>query len=204
MAKWTQVKSADPAKMGTQKGWCLKNTRLAFGIKIGKFASAKKDMQSQKANGTLHDFDTIPGNLAVPLYSYANLINGHVGLWYKGTYYSDGKISKLPAKVLISGWGELCDGVRVVKLTPEPAPSAGFLPAKGYWKRGDKDQRIATLASFMRKTFPAYTNQKALGPIFGPYLEKSIKTFQKRTKLTADGMVGPKTYAELKKYGFKG
>ncbi len=202
MATWKQIKSANPAKMGKQKGWCLKNTRLAFGINTGKFASAKKDMQSQKANGTLHDFSTIPSNLAVPIYSYANLINGHVGLWYKGTYYSDGVKKSLPPRALISGWGELCDGVRVVQLTQ--GTGSGFLPAKGYWKRGDQDQRIATLASFMRATFPAYTSKNALGSIFGPYLEKSIKTFQKRTGLKVDGIVGKNTYAKLKEYGFKG
>lgn len=205
MANWTQVKSANPAKMGTKKGWCLQNTRLAFGIKTGKFASAKADMESQKANGTLHPFSTIPSNLAVPIYINSISKYKHVGLWYKGTYYSDGKRATLPLKSLIYGWGELCDGVRVVKLSASASKTTKtFLPSKGYWKVGDTDARIATLAEFMRKTFPSYTNVKALGPIFGTYLEKSIKTSQKKTKLTADGMVGPKTYAMLQKYGFKG
>lgn len=204
MANWIQVKSANPAKMGTQKGWCLKNTRLAFGINKGTFASAKADMLSQKANGTLHPFSTIPSNLAVPIYINSISPNKHIGLWYKGVYYSNGKRAALPIKALIYGWGELCDGVRVVKLGSSPKPSSKFLPAKGYWKKGDKDQRIADLASFMRKTFPSYTNVKALGPIFGNYLESSIKTFQRKTGLGADGMVGPKTYAMLQKYGFKG
>ena len=204
MAYWKQVKNANPNNMGTKKGWCLQNTRLAFGIKTGKFASAKADMLSQKANGTLHPFNTIPNNLAVPIYINSISKYKHVGLWYKGVYYSDGKRASLPLKTLIYGWGELCDGVRVVKLENTPKPSKNFLPAKGYWKKGDKDQRIADLALFMRKTFPAYTNIKALGPIFGDNLEKSIKTFQKKTKLVADGMVGPKTYAKLKEYGFGG
>lgn len=201
MAKFIQVKQANPSKMGRIAHMCLMNTRLAFGITKGTFKSARKDMQSQRANGTLHSFDTIPKDLAVPLYSYANLINGHVGLWYKGTYYSDGVKKPLPLRALICGWGELCDGARVVKLSTAGA-TTGFLPAKGYWKRGDQDQRIAKLAEFLYKNFPSYTSKKALGSIYGPYIEKSVKTFQKRTGLKVDGIVGKNTYAKLKQYGF--
>lgn len=84
------------------------------------------------------------------------------------------------------------------------AKEQGFLPARGYWKRGDNDARIGKLASFMRKEFPAYTPAAALGNYFGKNLEASIKQFQKRTKLKADGCVGPLTYDKLKAFGFKG
>lgn len=201
MAKFIQVKQANPAKMGKTAHMCLMNTRLAFGISKGTFASAKRDMQSQKNSGTLHSFDTIPQDLAVPLYSYANLINGHVGLWYKGVYYSDGVKKSLPPRWAIAGWGELCDGVRIVKLSTAGA-TTGFLPAKGYWKRGDQDQRIAILAEFLRTAFPAYTSKKALGNIFGPYIEQSVREFQRRTGLKVDGIVGKDTYTKLKQYGF--
>ena len=84
------------------------------------------------------------------------------------------------------------------------APS-NFLPPKGYWKPGDKDPRIGQLALFMRATFPAYTSAAALGNYFGPNLERSVREFQRRTKLTpVDGCVGPLTYAKLKSFGFKG
>lgn len=79
-----------------------------------------------------------------------------------------------------------------------------FLPARGYWKRGDNDERIGQVAKFMRNTFPAYTPAAALGNYFGKYLEASIKQFQKNTKLKADGCIGPKTYDKLKAFGFKG
>ena len=55
----------------------------------------------------------------------------------------------------------------------------------------------------MYKTFPAYTNKKALGSYYGVHISNSIKEFQKRTKLEADGCVGQITLKELKKYGFK-
>ena len=78
-----------------------------------------------------------------------------------------------------------------------------FLPARGYFKKGDKSPKIGKIASFMYKNFPLYTSKKALGDYFGTYLEKSIKEFQRRTGLKADGCIGPITLNELKKYGFK-
>lgn len=88
-------------------------------------------------------------------------------------------------------------------VAPKAQKTSSFLPAKGYWGYGDKDARVGKLASFMRKTFPAYTSVLALGNTYGKYLKKSITEFQKRTKLEADGNVGPKTLAALKKQGFK-
>ena len=61
----------------------------------------------------------------------------------------------------------------------------------------------------MRKTFPAYTDEKALGSYYGPYIKASIKEFQRRAKeegnynSTIDGYTGPITLKSLKKYGFQ-
>lgn len=84
------------------------------------------------------------------------------------------------------------------------ATTPGFLPPKGYWTKGDCDERVGKLADFMYKTFPAYTPHAALGNYYGKYLNGSIKEFQKRTKLQADGNTGPLTYDKLKQFGFKG
>lgn len=80
----------------------------------------------------------------------------------------------------------------------------GFLPSKGYWGLGDNDARVGKLAAFMRATFPLYSPASVLGNLYGKHLQASIREFQRRTGLTADGNVGAKTYAMLKKYGFKG
>lgn len=88
--------------------------------------------------------------------------------------------------------------------------ASGFLPARGYWKYGDKDARIGQMARFMRDKFPAYTPAAALGNYFGPNLLRAVKEFQRRAKADGkyndaiDGNVGPKTYAALKQYGFTG
>lgn len=200
MADYEQVIAADPKKMGKAKGWCLQNTRLAFGIKVGHYASAKADMLAQKKAGTLHPISELPKGLSVPVYIDTTSANEHVELYYKGTWYSDGKKVKAPKAASVFGWGECCDGVQVVK----KAKLNTFLPAKGYWCFGDTDKRIGKLADFMVKTFPAYTSKKAKGNYFGKFLRSSITEFQKRCHLYPDGCVGPKTYKQLQKCGFKG
>lgn len=104
-------------------------------------------------------------------------------------------------------------GGKVVNPAPTPAPSteipAGFFPTRGYFKRGDVSPNVGKIALFMRKVFPKYTDEKALGNIYGPYIESAIKTFQKNAKAegkynsTVDGYCGPITVKSLMKYGFK-
>ena len=192
---WEQIKPFYPKDMGKKKGWCLQNCRLGFHIYTGKYASAKTAYEAAKKNGTLKNMYDIPKNISVPVYQATTSKYGHVIVYDKGTYYSDGKVVK-PTGLL--GWDTMMDGVQVVKMTSQ----ANFLPAKGYWGPGDCDKRISYLATFMRREFPSYTSAKALGPEYGKYLQSAIKEFQKRTGLYVDGYTGPKTYKKLKEYGF--
>lgn len=209
---WQQVKNFNVNKMGKKKGMCLQNCRLGFGISSGKFASAKADMESQRKNGTLHAISSLPSNVAVPVYVDTSSKYEHVVVYNKGTWYSDGKkVSGWKATgSACFGWGELCDGVRVVKYVNTPAPSGGFLPPRGYWRSengkiaGDTDPRIGRMASFLRSNYSLYTPPQALGNYFGKNLRKSVMEFQRRTGLVADGNVGPITYAKLKAKGFRG
>lgn len=87
-------------------------------------------------------------------------------------------------------------------------PTEDFFGGLGYFKDGDEHPNINKIAEFMLKTFPAYTSEKALGPVYGPYIKSSIKEFQRRAKeegnydSTVDGFTGPITLESLKKYGF--
>ena len=190
---YEQERSFYPSEMGREKGWCLKNCRLGFRIYIGHYASAKTAMIAGKNNGTYHDGKP-DSNIAVPVYVQSSSKNGHVVVYDKGIWWEDGKKIKQPN---ILGWDEMMDGVRVVHKSTD-----NFLPAKGYWCRYDKDDRVARLAKFMYDTFPAYTSKKALGPLYGDYLWKAIKEFQRRTGLYPDGCTGPITYKKLKEYVF--
>ena len=81
--------------------------------------------------------------------------------------------------------------------------TGSFFPPRGYFKKGDVSANVGKVAAFMRKTFPSYTSEKALGNTYGDNIIKAITEFQKRTGLKADGNLGPLTLAELTKYGFK-
>ena len=97
------------------------------------------------------------------------------------------------------------DKVKVVanNTTTATNKTESFLPARGYFKKGDVSENVGKIASFMRKAFPSYTSEKALGNTYGDNLIKAVKEFQKRSGLEADGYFGKLTLAELKKHGFK-
>lgn len=197
---YEQVKAFYPQDMGKQKGWCLQNVAKGFHIypSPNPSGSAKEDMERNKKKGTFHD--GVPsGNMSVPVYTQTASKYGHVIVYDKGSYWSDGK--KYSSFNGIIGWGEWCNGFQIVKYVENPT---SFLPPKGYWAKYDNDPRVGELATFMYATFPAYTSRKALGDIYGDNLAKSITEFQKRTGLYPDGCTGRLTYNELKKYGFKG
>lgn len=200
MANYEQLKPFYPKDMGTKKGWCLQNVAKGFHIypSPNPSGSAVADMNTNKRKGTLHSgVRDIPTNCAVPVYQDTLSKNEHILVYDKGVWYSDGKKVNKPGNIF--GWGEWCNGYQIVK----KGAAKGFLPAKGYWARYDKDERVAKLSTFMYKTFPAYTNKKALGNVYGDYLWKSIKQFQKNVGLYPDGCVGKLTYAQLQKYGFR-
>ena len=194
---YEQIKPFYPNEMGKAKGWCLKNCRLGFRIYTPKYASAKAAMNAAKRNGTFKTMNELPTNCSVPVYTTSSSSNGHVVVYDKGTYYTDGKKYK-PASGTLLGFDTHMDGTPVVKWTN----AKGFLPTKGYWCKYDTDERVGKLASFMYRNYPKYTNKKALGNIYGDYLSASIAQFQRNTGLYPDGMTGSKTYAMLKKYGF--
>lgn len=118
-SQWTQVLTFNPANMGTTPGWCLQNCRLGFGIPYGTYASARADWNAQIANGTLHQEIYPPADIQVPIYIDTGTADGHVGVWDRGTFYSDGYIINdfvsYYGEANIIGWGELCDGGRVVQ-----------------------------------------------------------------------------------------
>lgn len=103
---------------------------------------------------------------------------------------------------LKSKMAQLVKEANAINYPSTPAKSS-FLPAKGYFGIGDSNKKVGMIAEFMHKKFPSYSPKSVLGNYYGKNLAASIKEFQRRTKLQADGNVGPKTLAMLKKYGFK-
>lgn len=166
---WRQVKSFNLSKMGTKKGWCLQNVRLGFGIMQGKYPSAKADMEAQKKGGTLHPIDTLPKNVAVPVYLDTSSRYEHVIASDKGVFYSDGKRLTSLNGFKCFGWGELCDGVRVVEYVADPQPAkktneqiADEVIA-GKWGNGADRKARLEQAGYNYNTIQGIVNSKLAG-----------------------------------------
>ena len=208
MAEYDQLKPFFAKDMGNKKGLCLQNVAKGFHIFPSKdpSSSAKNDMERNKRKGTLHtDIKSIPTNCAVPVYQNTTSKYEHIVVYDRGIWYSDGKRVNKPSNLF--GWGEWCNGYQIVK----KGQSKGFLPAKGYWCKGDKDYRIGELCNFYAENYYGYfcktkaqAHAKLDGTYFGDNCYKWTVKFQKNVGLTPDGCVGKLTYKELKKRGFKG
>lgn len=132
--------------------------------------------------------------------------HGHV-VWSDGTltvtdynYNSDGNFKEHTVLATSYKW-------YIIKTNS----GQGFLPNRGYWKKGDRDPRIGQLCYWYAENFYGYfckTKAEAHrlldGNYFGDNCERWTKQFQRRTNLVPDGMIGKLTYAKLKQYGFKG
>lgn len=113
--EWQQILAFNWEDMGDTDGMCLQNVEMGYGFSYGSFNSAREDMDSQIANGTLHA-GTPPADIAVPIYYDNTLADGHVAVWDHGRVYSDKRLYANIDAVTggYAGWGELCGGVRVV------------------------------------------------------------------------------------------
>lgn len=129
----------------------------------------------------------------------------------KVTKHQDYSGKYCPHRTLDMGWDRFINMIKT-KLngtSNEVKMNTNFLGAKGYFSLGDNHKNIGKIAEFMRRVFPSYTDKKALGNYYGPFIKSAVKEFQKRSKAEAnynaeiDGNFGPKTLEALKKYGFK-
>lgn len=106
-------------------------------------------------------------------------------------------------KACKSGYSVFDSNGKIVYSVVTATKTDNFLPARGYFKKGDVSVNVGKIASFMRKTFPLYTSRAALGNIYGDNLIKAVKEFQRRTGLEPDGYLGKLTLAKLEEFGFK-
>lgn len=116
--EWRQLVQFDINHMGHTPQMCLANVCEGFGFAGGLYNSAREDMESQIANGTLHA-GTPPSDIAVPIY-YSNFYYteyGHAAVWDHGVVYSDGvEYPSIDAVTTnYTGWGELVNSHRVVE-----------------------------------------------------------------------------------------
>ena len=74
-------------------------------------------------------------------------------------------------------------------------PSAGFLPPRGYFQKGDSGKNVEKIDSWLAK--------QVSGPYYGDYTVAVVKEFQRQNGLEQDGCIGPITLAKMKEKGFK-
>jgi peptidoglycan hydrolase-like protein with peptidoglycan-binding domain len=220
---WIQVKTPN-WNIAYEGGYCLRYVDDAFNA-MSRKNNATASYNTEKANGNIR-LEEPPRGVYTPVYfSLSNNSNGHVAIAFPdgrvasstligihNTPYIHASVADLvrvysngrTCKYL--GWSTWVDGTNAVKWSDnKPAASTSGTEVLGRTSpatitRGDK---VAALAAGMRRAFPSYTPAAALGPVFGPNLEKAVKEFQRRTGLTQDGFVGPVTKAKLAGFGVK-
>lgn len=119
MIKWKQLVHFRIEDMGKRPGWCLANVREGFGI-APKYADAKAAMEANKKDGTLHGIDTLPTDVAVPVFVDTPSPYEHVIVSDHGTLYSDGKRLTTLDGLVCFGWGETLNDTRIVEKVEVP------------------------------------------------------------------------------------
>ena len=114
---FTQVLDFNPQKVGKRKGYALHNISLGYCAYKTTFLSARRDAEYQRKTSHLHNLKSLPLDVAVPIYIEMGS-NGHVVVSDHGTIIdSEGIINTLKdlENYNVYGWGEFCDGHRVIK-----------------------------------------------------------------------------------------
>lgn len=201
----TSVGKTNPKHSGTDYG--------TNGKKIAQYAIEDGEVMTatRASDGALYVWVSYP-RLGVKMLHYhldsikvkkGQKVNANTLLGYTGkTGKATGIHLHLGVKRL-SGGGYIDPEKWAKEEYTAPSETDSFLPARGYFKKGDVSENVGKVASFMYKTFPSYTSSKALGNTYGDNLIKAVKEFQERTGLKVDGYLGSLTLAELEKYGFK-
>lgn len=88
-------------------------------------------------------------------------------------------------------------------------PKNDFLPARGYFKKGDKGENVKKINDFYYNVFPTYEDilgrdkENVLGNLFGENTKAWTEEFQRRTGLKVTGRFGKKTLAKAVELGFE-
>lgn len=70
-------------------------------------------------------------------------------------------------------------------------------------RQGSKGAAVKALQAGLRRVFPSYAGHLVVDGDFGPATAKAVGDFQRRSGLSADRVVGVRTWGALAKYGIR-
>lgn len=118
--------------------------------------------------------------------------------WAPGRKVDPGKVDMPQFRAAVQA---LVNGKAPAPVPSTPAPTVpGDHPTLR--KGMSNNATVTALQKFMNRVFPSYSKLATDGD-FGPATESVMKSFQKRVGLSADGIVGPNTWAKLVQYGYR-
>ncbi|MBO7078397.1 MAG: peptidoglycan-binding protein [Bacilli bacterium] len=121
-------------------------------------------------------------------------LDGHIGIyWENGQVIECSPAFKNKVQITQLSQRKWLKHGKLPFITYEKNDS--FLPARGYFKKGDSGEKIAKIDDFFAN--------KVKGNYFGDYTTAIVKEFQRQNKLEQDGNIGPITLAKMKEQGFK-
>ena len=166
-----------PTPLTVRNGTVLTTTATALNVRTGP--------------GTQH---SVVG--AVPKGTRFTATGKTSGAWVEGRTPYMIRVKASPAWVN-AAW------LKVVSQPRVPTATSSY-PVLRY---GSKGTLVARLQTFAMRAFPAYAGSirytGGADGSFGRGTEDWVEEFQRRSGLVPDGSVGPRTWAELGKYGFK-
>lgn len=169
--------------------------------------------QGSLANGKRTDGRELKPGTAVFTYGVKNRKRNHVGLYIGNGWVIEAAGTKegvIKTKVTLKKWVEWGELKYVnydssVPVTTDqgigdaayydPNQNGIKIPSYPTIRRGTSGDLVVQLQRFLAKD----GSSLAIDGIFGPGTESAVRAFQKRHGLTADGIVGPKTWAALLK-----
>ena len=173
---------------GVLWGWNGSNTTNGG----AKYAS--NGVPDTSANGMINLCKDISTNFSNIQMGEAVWLDGHIDIyWENGQVIECSPAFKNKVQITQLSQRKWLKHGKLPFITYEKNDS--FLPARGYFKKGDSGEKIAKIDDFFAN--------KVKGNYFGDYTTAIVKEFQRQNKLEQDGNIGPITLAKMKEQGFK-
>lgn len=87
--------------------------------------------------------------------------------------------------------------VAALQRTPVPRPPAPAPSTHPTIRKGSRGAAVSRVQQHLKRNYPLYAKGLVVDGIFGAKTDAAVREFQRRSGLTADGIVGGRTWAKL-------